>query len=254
MDELAVADVDAHVGAAVEEDHVARLLGAARDVGEGAPDRAGVVGDALADLGERIGGQAAAVEAAGRGAAPHVRRAELLQGDGDRPGVAAPARQRRPGVAAGVRRGEGGLLGGRDPTLALLLGADHLPQLALDVVQDGLALGQEALDLLLLRGGVLHLGRGLALVDEQLRPEGLETGLRVLERAHDPGVHLADLVEHVELAGRGGDAAGLDEDLGERRRGVHVEAAQPLGQPRARPLEVGLGPMGSVACSARPEP
>jgi hypothetical protein len=198
------------------------------------------VGDALPDLGEGVGGEAAAVEPAGRGAAPDVRRAELLERDGDRAGVAAPAREGRRRVAGGPRRRERRLLGRRDPALALLLGADHLPQLALHVVEDGLALGEQALHLPLLRRRLVDGGRGLALVCEQLGAQRLEAGPAVLQRAHHPGVHLADLVEQVELVGRGGDAAGRDEHLREGRRGVRVEVAQPRGEPRLRPLQVGL--------------
>src|SRR6185437_9660908 len=87
LHELAVADVDAHVAVAVEEDEVAGLELVARDGRAGAVLRGRVVRERDADL--RVGPhhEAGAVEAlAGRRASPAVRHADLAQGGVGRAG------------------------------------------------------------------------------------------------------------------------------------------------------------------------
>ena len=80
LDEVAAADVHADVVEAVVEDEVARCELARRDVGARGPEGAREVRKpAEARLGVGPGDEARAVEAARCGAAPDVRRAELLE-------------------------------------------------------------------------------------------------------------------------------------------------------------------------------
>ena len=87
MDELVVADVDAHVGGhcavILEEHQVAGLQVAAGDRGAVAQLAGSAVRQLDARLGKHVHGKAGAVEAAGGCAAVDIGHAQILLGDGD---------------------------------------------------------------------------------------------------------------------------------------------------------------------------
>jgi hypothetical protein len=101
VDEAAAADVDADVVQVVEEHQVARAEAVHADVAAVAVLGGGEVGQVHAQLGVDVHDEAGAVEAARRGAAPHVRDAQVALGDRRRPRAhpVGPPRRRRPATA-----------------------------------------------------------------------------------------------------------------------------------------------------------
>src|SRR5262245_34896181 len=81
--EVAAADVDALMTEVVEEDEIARLEIAPRDRDAVAVLRDRAVWQRDPDLGEHVHREARAIEAGRACAAPDVRDAEILHGDGD---------------------------------------------------------------------------------------------------------------------------------------------------------------------------
>src|SRR4029077_16746207 len=159
VNERATADVDADVPEAVEEDEVSRLELAHRDRAAVAVLRVRAVRERDADLRVDVHHEAGAVEPGRRGAAPDVRRAEVLHRDShdaamggrrrgrrrrDRAAGADPDRRRERGLSLrGLLRGEGLAL-----ELRLPGGGDGLQvrDLALDRAEQLLALPELRLD------------------------------------------------------------------------------------------------------------
>jgi hypothetical protein len=110
-------------GRAVEEDEVAGLEVARRDVRQVGVLHRRVVRERDAELGVDVHDEARAVEAVGARAAPHVRHAEVLLGDRD--GLAAKGARRRRRDVSEVRSDSAG--GGLGSTLrgVLALGDDR---------------------------------------------------------------------------------------------------------------------------------